>query len=109
MTAQAEVQLAQGQPWLALRTLDAAAATDQCYARIHLIRSEALRIDSMYASERTEVQRAYEIDPTDSDVQRAWKEIVLAAHEVESIDQSLSTSNDFDPEARNVVDASKQR
>jgi tetratricopeptide (TPR) repeat protein len=108
LTAQAEVQLAQGQPWLVLRTLDAAAAADRCYARIHLIRSETLRIDSMYASERAEIQRAYDIDPADPDIQHAWKEIVSAAHDVESIDQSLATSHDSDPEARKAVDASRR-
>jgi len=34
LTAQAELQLRQGQPWLAMQTLDAAAAADQCYAQI---------------------------------------------------------------------------
>ena len=55
LTSLAEVQLRQGQPWLAAQTLDSAAAADPCYARVHLIRSRIFRIDSMYASERAEL------------------------------------------------------
>jgi tetratricopeptide (TPR) repeat protein len=106
LAALAAVQLAQGQPWLALRTLNEAAASNPCYARIHLIRSRELRIDSMYSSERAEIQRAYDLDPTDPDIERAWKEIVSAAHEIESIDQSLSAANDLDPKTRETVAAS---
>ena len=106
LTAMAEVQLRQGQPWLALETLDAASATDPCYARVHLIRSRTLRIDSMYASERAELQRAYDIDPTDPDIQRAWLSIDSPAHDIESIDQSLATMKDVDDATREKALAS---
>jgi len=106
LTALAEVQLAQGQPWLALRTLNEAEASDPCYARVHLIRSRVLRIDSMYSSERAEIQRAYDLDPADPEIEHAWKEIVSAAHEIESIDRSIATANDLDPRTREAVAAS---
>ena len=106
VTALAEVQLRQGQPWLAIQSLDAALAVNPCYARSHLIRSRVLRIESIYASERAEIQRAYEIDPADPDIQRAWKEIVWAADESKSINQSLSTMNGMDAKARQTADAS---
>jgi len=106
LTALAEVQLREGQPWLALQTLDQAKAADACYARAHLIRSRVLRIDSMYASERTELQRAYDIDPADPDIQHAWLRIVSPAHEIESIDESLRTMKDLDAETRKKAEAS---
>jgi tetratricopeptide (TPR) repeat protein len=106
LTAQAEVQLRQGQPWLALQTLDAATAVDGCYARIHLIRSRALRIDSMYASERAEIQSAYEIDPEDPDILRAWRSVVSPAHEIEGIHQALPNMKDLDAETRQKAEAS---
>ncbi len=106
LTAQAEVQLRQGQPWLALQTLDAAAAADRCYARTHLIRSRVLRIDSMYASERAEIQSAYEIDPEDPDILHAWGSVVSPAHEVEGIQQALPTMKDLDAETRQKAEAS---
>jgi tetratricopeptide (TPR) repeat protein len=106
LAALAEVQLRQGQPWLALETLDRAQAADPCSARTHLIRSRALRIDSMYASERTELQRAYDIDPADPDIQQAWLRIVSPAHEIEGIDRALATTKDVDAEIRNKAEAS---
>ena len=81
-------------------------AADPCYARSHLIRSRVLRINSMYASERAEIQKAYDIDPTDPDIQRAWQGIVSPAHEIEGIDQSLATMKDLDPEIRKKAEAS---
>lgn len=105
LTAQAEVQLRQGQPWLALETLDAAAAADRCYARIHLIRSRALRIDSMYASERAEIQSAYEIDPADPDILNAWGSVVSQAHEIEGIHQALDATKDLDAATRQKTEA----
>ena len=100
LAALAEVQLHQGQPWQALDTLNRAAASDRCYARVHLIRSRTLRIDSMYASERAEIQSAYDIDPTDPDIRHAWLSIVSPAREIESIDKSLATMKDLDLETR---------
>ncbi len=106
LTAQAEVQLRQGQPWLVLQTLDAAAAADKCYARIHLIRSHVLRIDSMYASERAEIQSAYEIDPEDPDILYAWRRVISPAHEIEGIQQALPNMKDLDTETRQKAEAS---
>jgi len=105
LTALGEVQLRQGEPWLALQTLDKAAASDPCYARTHLIRSRVLRIDSMYASERAELQTAYDINPEDPDIQHAWLSIVSQAHEIEGIDQALATTKDIDTETRQKAEA----
>jgi tetratricopeptide (TPR) repeat protein len=106
LTALGEVQLRQGLPWLAMKSLDAAEAANPCYARSHLVRSRVLRIDSMYATERAEIQRAYEIDPTDPDIQGAWRDIVSPANEIKSIDRSLATMNDLDAKARQTAAAS---
>jgi tetratricopeptide (TPR) repeat protein len=108
LAALAEVQLRQGQPWLALQTLDSAATADRCYARIHLIRSRVLRIDSMYASERKEIEAAHDIDPADPDILRAWQSVVSPAHDIEGIQKSLATMKDLDPETRKKAEASIQ-
>ena len=99
LTALAEVQLRQGQHWLALETLNEAAASDPCYARIHFVRSRALRIDSMYATERAEIQKAYDIDPSDPDIKHAWLSIVHPANEIEGIDKGLATFKDMDADS----------
>jgi tetratricopeptide (TPR) repeat protein len=106
LTALAEVQLRKGQPWLALQTLDSAAAGDPCYARIHLIRSRIFRIDSMYASERAELQAAYQIDPSDPDIRHAWQHTVNPANDIQRIEDSLATMANLDPEIREKAQAS---
>jgi tetratricopeptide (TPR) repeat protein len=106
LTALAEVQLRQGQPWLAIETLQSAAAADSCYARTHLIRSRVDRINSMYASERKEIQSAYDLDPTDPDIHHAWATIVSPSHDILSIQQSLETTKDMAPDTRKMAEDS---
>jgi hypothetical protein len=109
LTAQAEVQLREGQPWLAMKTLDAAAAFDGCYARVHLVRSQIFHIDSMYASERAELQKGYEIGVTDPDILMAWSRMMPAAQEIEGTEQALGTMKDVDPETRAKAQATAHR
>jgi tetratricopeptide (TPR) repeat protein len=108
LTAAAEVQLRLGQPWQAKQTLDAAEAADRCFARSHLIRSRVLRIDSMYASERAELQKAYDIDPTDPDILNAWNSVVPPAQEIEGVQQSLTTMKDLDAETRQKAEGTAE-
>ncbi len=100
LVALSEVQLREGQPWLAGETLDKAAEANPCNARAHLIRSRVERIDSMYAAERAEIQKAYAIDPGDPDIQQEWNRIVSAAQEVEDTEKSLATMKDLDAQTR---------
>ena len=106
LTALAEAQLREGRPWLASQTLDSAAEANPCYARAHLIRSRIFRIDSMYASERAELQAAYEIDPSDPDIQHAWLHTVNPANDIQRIEDSLATTTDLDPDIREKAQAS---
>ena len=108
LTAEAEVQLRQGQPWQAKQTLEAAMAADRCYARAYLIRSRVLRIDSMYASERAELQKAHDIDATDPDILNAWSSIVPPAQEIEGVQQSLASMKDLDADTRQKAEATAQ-
>lgn len=104
LTAKAEVQVRQGQPWLAVQSLDAAAASDPCYARVHLVRSQIFHIDSMFSSERAELQKAYEIDITDPDILMAWSRIMPAAQEVEGTVQALDKMKDLDAQTRDKAE-----
>jgi Tfp pilus assembly protein PilF len=106
LTSLAEVQLRKGQPWLAAQTLDSAAAADACYARVHLIRSRIFRIDSMYASERAELDAAYKINPTDPDIRRSWQHTVNPANDIVRIQESLATMPNLEPEIREKASAS---
>ncbi len=100
LTARAELQVRRGQPWLGMQSLDQAAAADPCYARVHFVRSKIFRLDSMYASERSELQKAYDIDVTDPDILMAWSRIIPAAHEIEGTAQALGSMKDLDAQTR---------
>lgn len=106
LTALAEVQLRQGHPWLAAKSLDQSAAADHCYARAHLIRSRIYRIDSMYASQRSELTAAYQLDPTDPDIWHTWLQIIRPATEIEGINDSLRTMPNLDADTRDKAIAS---
>jgi tetratricopeptide (TPR) repeat protein len=106
LTALAEVQLRQGQPWLASQTLASATAADPCYARAHLIRGRIFRIDSMYASERAQLQAAYQIDPSDPDIRHAWLHTVNPANDIQRIQDSLTSMTNLDPDTREKAQAS---
>jgi tetratricopeptide (TPR) repeat protein len=108
LTAEAEVQLRQGQPWQAMQTLNAAEIADRCYPRAHLIRSRVLRIDSMYASERAELRKAHEIDATDPDILNAWNSVVTPAQEIEGVQQSIATMKDLDADTRRKAEATAE-
>jgi hypothetical protein len=105
LTALAEVQLRQGQPWLAMETLDSAVAADACYARAHLIRGRVFRIDSMYASERAEIKLANEINPSDPDIQHDSLRILSPANDIEGTANALATTKDVDAETRQKAEA----
>ena len=107
-TADAELELRLGEPWQAMQSLDEAEAADRCYARAHLVRSRALRIDSMYASERAEIQKAYEIDATDPDILSAWSNVVSPANEIAGTRQSLDTMKDIDADTRQKAEVTVQ-
>ena len=108
LTALAEVQYRKGQPWLAMETLDTAIKTDACYPRAHWLRSRILRIDSMYASERRELQTAYDLDPADPDIKRAWLEVASPARDIENIEKELATMKNVDADLREKATASAQ-
>lgn len=106
LAAQAEVQLQQGQPWQAMDTLKAATEANACYARTHLVRSRVMRIDSMYSSERAEIQAAYDIDPNDPDIRHAYLSTIQPAHEINQMTESLATMKDLDADTRKKADES---
>lgn len=100
LTSQAEIEVREGEPWKAMATLDEAAKADPCWAREHLIRSRILRMQSMYAEERAELDKAYAIDPHDSDIRHAWLGVVQPAREIKGIADGLATMKDLDADTR---------
>ena len=93
LTALAEVQLRQGTPWLAAKTLQHVIEIDPCNQRSHLLLSRLDRLDSMFQSERSEIQTAYAIDPSDVEIARSWRQTVSAADDAVGINLAMHSSN----------------
>jgi hypothetical protein len=60
----------------------------------------------MYASECADLQAAYQIDPSDPDIQHAWRHAVNPANDIQRIEDSLATMNNLDPDIRAKAQAS---
>ncbi len=103
LVALADVQLTEGQPWLAQESLDRAAEIDPCSVRLWLLRSKIDRLDSMHATERADVARAHTIDPSDPETLRMWNRIVTPSNDLMSAADYLRTAKNVDPELLKTV------
>ena len=106
LTARAEVELREGLPWRARQTLTEAAKADPCYARALLVRSRIDRLDSMYATERKEVQAAYALDAKDPEIKRTWNQTVMPASDITGTEEYLASQKTVDPELRKSAETS---
>lgn len=104
LTALAELDLRKGLPWEARQLLSTALAKDRCFGRAFLIRSRIDRIDSMYASERSDLQRAYELNPLDADIKHAWNTVDTPAKDITGTLEYLATNQKIDPAARKAAE-----
>ena len=106
LTARAEVELREGLPWRARRSLAEAREADPCYARTPLVLSRIDRLDSMYATERREVQAAYDLDAKDPEIKRTWNQTVMPASDITGTQQYLASQKTVDPELRKAAETS---
>ena len=106
LTARAEVELREGLPWRARRTLTEASAADPCFARALLVRSRIDRLDSMYATERREVQAAYDLDAKDPEIKRTWNQTVMPAKDITGTEEYLASQKTVDPELKKAAETS---
>jgi predicted aspartyl protease len=98
MTAQAEVLYRQGTPWLAGGVTEKAMKIDPCNARLHLMRSRLARLNSLYASEQTEVRAAHSLDPTDPAIRSAWIRTLPAGQRIAELEAYLASPTGDDPD-----------
>ncbi len=106
LTARAEVELREGLPWRARRSLAEAEEADPCHARTPLVRSRIDRLDSMYATERREVQAAYDLDAKDPEIKRTWNQLVMPASDITGTQEYLKSQTTVDPELRKAAETS---
>jgi Aspartyl protease/Tetratricopeptide repeat len=100
LTALAEVQYRQGKVADAAGTADQAFHADPCNARLYLVRSRILHLNSMYASEQRAIGLAHQLDPYDIDIRGAWVRTLPLAQKVGQQKQYMAANTGMDAEER---------
>ncbi len=83
LVALGEVLYREGKIAEAAASADKAYVADKCNARVYLLRSRILRINSMYASEARALNFAHQLDPTDQDIANAWSRTIPITQRIE--------------------------
>ncbi len=91
-----EVEYRQGTPWLAARTANESEKLDPCYARNHMLLADLLRLNSLYASSREQVEVAHQLDPWDAEIREEWIHTLPLKQRIAEAEAYLSapTGND---------------
>ena len=98
LTAQAEVQLRQGMPWLSFPTAAAAEKADVCYARAHLIMARNAQIRSMYATAAKELRVAHQLNPFDPEIRSDWINTLPLKERITELEAYLASPTGDDSE-----------
>jgi predicted aspartyl protease len=98
LAAKAEVLYRQGTPWLAAEVVEAAAKDDPCNARLRLMRAKICRLNSLYATELSQVRVAHQLDPYDPAIRRAWLNTLPTKERIAELEAYLAAPHGDDPE-----------
>jgi len=82
-----EVELRQGEPWIAVQTANEATKLDPCNGRTQLLIAHLLQLNSLYASARSHLVIAHELDPDDPQI-RLWFSTLPPPRPVAEIENS---------------------
>ena len=100
LTARAEVELREGEPWVAVQSANAASRLDVCLPRLHLVLSELAGLSSLYMAEKREIEMAHRLDPWDADIRGAWIWTLPLRQRVEELKTFLAGPTGSDTETR---------
>lgn len=100
LTAKAGVLYRQGTPWLAASVVEDAVKQDPCNARLHWMRARLARLNSLYASARSETLVAHQLDPYDVNIRREWIQTLPLEERIKELEGYLATPNGDDEEER---------
>jgi Flp pilus assembly protein TadD len=93
LTVLGEVQYREGKIAEAAGTADKAYVADRCNARVYLLRSRILRLNSMYASESRALAIAHQLSPSDPEINNAWSRTIPLAQHIDEQKKILATSD----------------
>lgn len=100
LAAKAEVEIRQGVPWEAARTIMTAYKADPCQPRVRLDLAYVARLNSHYATAQSETLVAYRLDPNDPDIRDAWIRTLPPRQRAVELEKYLSAPTGDDAETR---------
>jgi tetratricopeptide (TPR) repeat protein len=72
ITLRGEIEFRQGEPWTAAQSAEDSLKLDPCNPRTHLLFADLFRLSSFYASARSQVLTAHQLDPGDPEIRAEW-------------------------------------
>ena len=106
LTARAEVELREGEPWVAALTAAAAFRIDPCEARTHLVVGRLSRLNSQYKTARDEFAVAHALAPWDTEIHADWIRSLPEREQVVELERGLAEDKTINVEDRSRVQAS---
>jgi predicted aspartyl protease len=93
-----EIEYRQGTPWLAAQSAVEANKLDPCNPRNHLLLADLERINSLYASQKNEIETAYRLDPSDPEIRAEWISTLPLARKIAEDEAYLAVPEGLDQE-----------
>jgi tetratricopeptide (TPR) repeat protein len=93
LTVLGEVQYREGKIAEAAGTADKAYVADRCNARVYLLRSRILRLNSMYSSESRALAIAHQLSPSDPEINSAWSRTIPISQHIEEQKKILAATD----------------
>ena len=98
ITLRGEVEFRQGEPWIAAQSADQSFKLDPCNPRTQLLFADLFRLSSFYASARSHILTAHQLDPDDPEIRGEWMMTLPLKQRVQEIDAYLDEPRGDDAE-----------
>ena len=98
ITLRGEVEFRQGEPWIAAQSADESFKLDPCNPRTQLLLTDLFRLSSFYASTRSHILTAHQLDPDDPEIRGEWMMTLPLKQRVQEVEAYLNEPRGDDAE-----------
>ncbi len=98
ITLRGEVEIRQGEPWTAAHSADESFKLDPCNPHTQLLLADLFRLSSFYASARSHILTAHQLDPDDPEIRGEWMMSLPLKQRVQEIEAYLDEPRGDDAE-----------
>jgi predicted aspartyl protease len=102
VTLRGEVELRQGMPWQAAKSVAEAAKLDPCSPRNMMLAAHLNFLNSMYASERRQIVSAHLVSPDDPEIRQAWMGTLPLKQQIAELEAYLAGPHGEDADVMRV-------